>query len=355
MLRGIWGDPERYRDTYWSRFDGKYFAGDGAKRDDEGYFWLLGRVDDIMLVVGHNISTTEVESALVDHPAVAEAAVVGRNRRDDRSGDRRVRHPARRHRAARRARRGAARPRRRAHRPDREAEVDPLHRGAAEDALGQDHAPAAAQRRGGRGARRHDDARRSRRSSTASRRATSPPHPRRSDREHGRGGRRRGCDSCPNTGPGATSRSCPARAVVVDIDGVLSDASTPPALHRVAAPGLARVLRRVRRGPGDRRGAHAARPALTRAPDRAAHRPPAPGAPPHRGVAPALRDPLGPADHAAVGRLRAGAATSSSRRCGSCARPASTCGLAFEDDRRNVEMFRAEGIPCLYVHSGYYD
>jgi len=78
MLRGIWGDPERYRDTYWSRFDGFYFAGDGAKRDDEGYFWLLGRVDDIMLVSGHNISTTEVESALVDHHAVAEAAVVGK-------------------------------------------------------------------------------------------------------------------------------------------------------------------------------------------------------------------------------------------------------------------------------------
>jgi len=78
MLRGIWGDPQRYKDTYWSRFDGKYFAGDGAKRDDEGYFWLLGRVDDIMLVAGHNISTTEVESALVDHEAVAEAAVVGK-------------------------------------------------------------------------------------------------------------------------------------------------------------------------------------------------------------------------------------------------------------------------------------
>ena len=78
MLRGIWGDPERYRHTYWSRFGDKYFAGDGAKRDDEGYYWLLGRVDDIMLVSGHNISTTEVESALVDHPAVAEAAVVGK-------------------------------------------------------------------------------------------------------------------------------------------------------------------------------------------------------------------------------------------------------------------------------------
>jgi acetyl-CoA synthetase len=78
MLRGIWGDQQRYRDTYWSRFKNLYFAGDGAKRDEEGYFWLLGRVDDIMLVSGHNISTTEVESALVDHPAVAEAAVVGK-------------------------------------------------------------------------------------------------------------------------------------------------------------------------------------------------------------------------------------------------------------------------------------
>jgi acetyl-CoA synthetase len=79
MLRGIWGDPQRYRDTYWSEYAGKYFAGDGAKRDDDGYFWLLGRVDDIMLVSGHNISTTEVESALVGHPAVAEAAVVGKS------------------------------------------------------------------------------------------------------------------------------------------------------------------------------------------------------------------------------------------------------------------------------------
>jgi acetyl-CoA synthetase len=77
MLRGIYGDPERYHQTYWSRFDGRYFAGDGAKLDDEGYFWLLGRVDDVMNVAGHRVSTTEVESALVDHPTVAEAAVVG--------------------------------------------------------------------------------------------------------------------------------------------------------------------------------------------------------------------------------------------------------------------------------------
>jgi acetyl-CoA synthetase len=77
MLRGIWGEPERYRQTYWSRFDGLYFAGDGAKLDDDGALWLLGRVDDVMNVSGHRISTTEVESALVSHPSIAEAAVVG--------------------------------------------------------------------------------------------------------------------------------------------------------------------------------------------------------------------------------------------------------------------------------------
>ncbi len=77
MLRGIWGDEARYRETYWSRFDGQYFAGDGAKRDDDDVLWLLGRVDDVMNVSGHRISTTEVESALVSHPMVAEAAVVG--------------------------------------------------------------------------------------------------------------------------------------------------------------------------------------------------------------------------------------------------------------------------------------
>ncbi|MEV4242766.1 acetate--CoA ligase [Streptosporangium canum] len=77
MLRTIWGDDQRYIDTYWSRFEGMYFAGDGAKKDEDGDLWLLGRVDDVMLVSGHNISTTEVESALVSHPKVAEAAVVG--------------------------------------------------------------------------------------------------------------------------------------------------------------------------------------------------------------------------------------------------------------------------------------
>ena len=84
MLRGIWGDPERYKETYWSEYPDRYFAGDGAKIDDDGYLWLLGRVDDVMNVSGHRISTTEVESALVDHSSVAEAAVVGAT--DDTTG-----------------------------------------------------------------------------------------------------------------------------------------------------------------------------------------------------------------------------------------------------------------------------
>lgn len=84
MLRGIWGDPDRYKETYWSKYPGRYFAGDGAKIDDDGYLWLLGRVDDVMNVSGHRISTTEVESALVDHLSVAEAAVVGAT--DDTTG-----------------------------------------------------------------------------------------------------------------------------------------------------------------------------------------------------------------------------------------------------------------------------
>ena len=79
MLRGIWGDPERYKETYWSRFPGRYFAGDGCRIDEDGDYSFMGRVDDVMNVAGHRISTTEVESALVDHPAVAEAAVVGKN------------------------------------------------------------------------------------------------------------------------------------------------------------------------------------------------------------------------------------------------------------------------------------
>ena len=79
MLRGIYNDDTRYRETYWSKYPGRYFAGDGAKRDTEGYYWLMGRVDDVMKISGHRLSTTEIESALVSHPKVAEAAVIGRD------------------------------------------------------------------------------------------------------------------------------------------------------------------------------------------------------------------------------------------------------------------------------------
>jgi acetyl-CoA synthetase len=79
MLRGIWGDEARYRETYWSKFGGRYYyAGDGARRDAEGYFWIMGRLDDVLNVSGHRLSTMEVESALVSHPKVCEAAVVAR-------------------------------------------------------------------------------------------------------------------------------------------------------------------------------------------------------------------------------------------------------------------------------------
>jgi acetyl-CoA synthetase len=78
MLRGIWGDKDRYKKTYWSEYEGMYFAGDGARRDKDGYFWIVGRIDDVLNVAGHRLGTAEVEGALVSHPAVAEAAVVGR-------------------------------------------------------------------------------------------------------------------------------------------------------------------------------------------------------------------------------------------------------------------------------------
>jgi acetyl-CoA synthetase len=77
MSRTIWGDPDRYVRTYWDKYPGLYLTGDGARRDEDGYFWLLGRVDDVLNVSGHRIGTMEVESALVSHPAVAEAAVIG--------------------------------------------------------------------------------------------------------------------------------------------------------------------------------------------------------------------------------------------------------------------------------------
>ncbi len=151
MLRGIYKDDQRFRDTYWSRYDGVYFAGDGARIDEDGDYWLLGRVDDVMNVSGHRISTIEVESALVDHKKVAEAAVCGR--KDERTGQAIVAYVTlkggeegsvemleelRNHVAKKigpiRDARGAAEPRREEDRSDREAGEHRVHAGAAQDA-----------------------------------------------------------------------------------------------------------------------------------------------------------------------------------------------------------------------------
>ena len=176
MLRGIFGDDARYRETYWSKYENVYFAGDGARIDQDGDFWLLGRVDDVMNVSGHRISTIEVESALVDHHDVAEAAVC--SRKDATTGEAIVAYVTLKGSAdavGREARR-AARPRREEDRRDREAGEHRLHARAAEDAQRQDHAPPAARRRREPAARRHDDARRPDRrlGDPEPRRATSP-------------------------------------------------------------------------------------------------------------------------------------------------------------------------------------
>ena len=92
MLRTVWGDPDRYKQNYWSQIPGMYFTGDGARKDKDGYFWIMGRVDDVLNVSGHRLSTMEVESALVAHPKVAEAAVVGRPDESEGPGDLGVRH-----------------------------------------------------------------------------------------------------------------------------------------------------------------------------------------------------------------------------------------------------------------------
>ena len=166
MLRTIWGDDDRFKDTYWSRFadQGCYFAGDGAKYDSDGALWLLGRVDDVMNVSGHRISTTEVESALVAHPAVAEAAVVGAS--DAMTGQGIVAFVILRGDAA--AVSGADAGEKlvaelRAHvgtdRTDRPAPPGHHRCGVAEDPVGEDHAATAAgRRRAPRAGRCHDAA-----------------------------------------------------------------------------------------------------------------------------------------------------------------------------------------------------
>jgi acyl-CoA synthetase (AMP-forming)/AMP-acid ligase II len=161
MTRGIYGDPERFKETYWARFPGLYFAGDGAKRDADGDLWLLGRIDDVMNISGHRLSTTEVEHALVGFPGVAEAAVVGATDDDHRSSDRRLRDVEALGRRGGRRPHGndqrAARTRGEGHQPHRQAPPDHPDARATEDSFGQDHATTVARRRGEPTARRRHD------------------------------------------------------------------------------------------------------------------------------------------------------------------------------------------------------
>ena len=162
MVRNIWGDPERFKEQYWTRVPGSYFTGDAARRDDDGYFWVLGRVDDVMNVSGHRLSTMEIESALVHHPAVAEAAVVGKPHEITGQAVCAFRHAEEGRLEPRRARRGAAPVGGARDRHLRAAGGDPLHRCAAQDAQRQNHAAAAARDRDVEcGHRRRDDAGRS--------------------------------------------------------------------------------------------------------------------------------------------------------------------------------------------------
>ena len=144
MLRTIWGDDERYREQYWSQIENIYFAGDGARRDEDGYFWIMGRIDDVINVSGHRLGTAEVESALVSHEAVAEAAVVARP--DELKGSAIVAFVTLEgsHSRVAGVERRVARARDQRDRRAGAAGRNSLYRHAAENTVGQDHAPAAA-------------------------------------------------------------------------------------------------------------------------------------------------------------------------------------------------------------------
>ena len=142
MLRTLWGDEERYKKTYWSQYPGVYFAGDGAKYDRDGDIWVLGRVDDVLNVSGHRMSTAEIESALVSHSMVAEAAVVGAGaRRDHRPSDRSVCYSPRERQRSRRCRQTAPRSRPGLNRSDRHTAGDHGRPRLAQDSVWQDYAP----------------------------------------------------------------------------------------------------------------------------------------------------------------------------------------------------------------------
>ncbi len=150
MLRTLYKEDDRFVETYFDKFGKEtYLVGDAARKDKDGYFWIIGRIDDVVNVSGHRMSTAEVESAIVAHPKVAEAAVIGQADEDCGPGDLRVRDPrGRRHRRVGRARVGDQRHRREADRQAGAAQADHLGRRSAQDALGQDHAAAAPRHRG---------------------------------------------------------------------------------------------------------------------------------------------------------------------------------------------------------------
>ena len=164
MLRGIHGDPERYTKAYWSEIPGVYFTGDGSRQDEDGYFWVMGRVDDVLNVAGHRLGTAEIESALVSHPSVAEAAVVGPPHELKGQAIFAFVTPEERRDRVARAEEVALGSRRQGDRRAGATRRDPLHRCAAEDPLGEDHAaPLARDRHHRRRPRRRDDAGRHRR------------------------------------------------------------------------------------------------------------------------------------------------------------------------------------------------
>ena len=157
MLRTIWGDDERYREQYWSQIENIYFAGDGARRDEDGYFWIMGRIDDVINVSGHRLGTAEVESALVSHEAVAEARWSARP--DELKGSAIVAFVTLEgsQQSVARVESGIARARGQRDRRARAARRHSFYRYAAENALRQDHAPAAARDRHKRNRRRRCD------------------------------------------------------------------------------------------------------------------------------------------------------------------------------------------------------
>ena len=163
QMRTVYGDHERFVQTYFSTYKGMYFTGDGCRRDEDGYYWITGRVDDVINVSGHRLGTAEVESALVSHPKVAEAAVVGYPHDIKGQGIYCYVTLIQGNQPSEELRKELVAARAEGDRPDRRAGPDPVRAGPAQDALGQDHAPHPAQDRRGRVLQpgRHLDARRS--------------------------------------------------------------------------------------------------------------------------------------------------------------------------------------------------